>query len=103
MQSTNWVLASAVVFLIGIALFAISYAFTGQILAPPVPWPQRIDDGAVGLDQNEKIEMIERLGLVGSDWCEEILRQADTEEDDPTLRRAIAAALADCRQSASSK
>ena len=103
MQSTNWVLASAVVFLIGVALFAIGYAFTGQILAPQVPWPQRVDDSAVGLDQNAKIEMIERLGLVGSDWCEEILKQADTEEDDPTIRRAIAAALADCRQASAAR
>ena len=85
-------------FLIGAALYAIGLALPGRIQAPPAPWPLRIHDLAVELDRETKIELIERLGLIGAPWCEEILHQAETEEDDPTLRRAIGFALADCKQ-----
>ncbi len=97
---SNPTLTLALVFLIGAALYAIGLALPGRVLAPQVPWPQRIDDAAVELDANAKIELIERLGLIGAPWCEEILKQADTEEDEPTIRRAIAFALADCKQAA---
>ncbi|MDQ6930003.1 MAG: hypothetical protein M3126_04980 [Candidatus Eremiobacteraeota bacterium] len=90
----------AVVFLIGVALFSIGVALPGRIASPQAPWPMRLDDSATGLDNAAKIELIERMGLVGSAWCEEILRQADSEEGDPTVRRAIAFALADCKQAA---
>lgn len=90
----------AVVFLIGVALFSIGVALPGRIVSPQAPWPLRLDDSATALDSPAKIELIERLGLVGSPWCEEILRQADSEEGDPTIRRAIAFALADCKQAA---
>lgn len=100
MLLSNPPLTLALVFLIGAALYAIGLALPGRVLAPQVPWTQRIDDSAVDLDANAKIELIERLGLIGAPWCEEILKQADTEEDEPTIRRAIAFALADCRQAA---
>ncbi|MFN2528333.1 MAG: hypothetical protein ABR584_06405 [Candidatus Baltobacteraceae bacterium] len=87
-------------FVVGAGLYAISTALAKLAHSPPVPWPQRIDDSATDLPLEAKIEMIERLGLIGARWCEEILQQADTEEDDPTLRRVIAFALADCRQAA---
>ncbi|MDP9019169.1 MAG: hypothetical protein M3N19_12720 [Candidatus Eremiobacteraeota bacterium] len=98
MQQINWHVALIGLFLLGFALVRISYALPGAIQAPPVPWPQRIDDSAIDLDQQAKIELIERMGLIGAPWCEEILKQADSEESDSTLRRAIAFALADCHQ-----
>lgn len=87
----------ALVFLIGVALYAIGVALPGRIQAPPAPWPLRLDDSAVELDKEAKIGLIERLGLVGLPWCEEILLQAETEENDAAVRRAIAFALAECR------
>lgn len=98
--SSNWGFSFAVVFLIGVALFAIGLALPGTIQSPHAPWPLRIDDTAVDLDTGAKIALIENLGLIGSPWCQEILKQAQSEEDDPTVRRAIAFALADCRQAA---
>lgn len=100
MLSSNWGFSFAAVFLIGVALFAIGLALPGKVQAPQVPWPLRIDDSAVDLDAAAKIALIERMGLIGSPWCQEILKQAETEEDDSTVRRAIAFALADCRQAA---
>lgn len=100
MLSNNWAFTFAVVFLIGVALFAIGLALPGKIQSPQAPWPLRIDDSAVDLDREAKIALIEHMGLIGAPWCEEILKQADTEEDDSTVRRAIAFALADCRQAA---
>ena len=97
---SNWTFTLALIFAIGAALYAIGLALPGRVGAPVAPWPLRIDDGALDLDTDAKIELIERLGLVGAPWCEEILRQADTEENEPTLRRAIACALADCKQAA---
>lgn len=98
LQLTSWPVFLVGLFLLGLALVAISYALPGRIQAPPVPWPQRIDDSAIDLDPQSKMELIERLGLIGAPWCEEILKQADSEESEPTLRRAIAFALADCHQ-----
>lgn len=98
MLSNNWAFTFALVFLIGVALFAIGLALPGKIQSPQAPWPLRIDDTAVDLDSDSKIALIENLGLIGAPWCEEILKQADTEEDDSTVRRAIAFALSDCRQ-----
>ncbi len=86
------------VFLIGVVLYAIGVALPGRIQAPPAPWPLRLDDCAVGLDSEAKIGLIERLGLVGLPWCEEILMQADTEENEPAVRRAITLALSECKQ-----
>ena len=90
----------AALFVAGAGLYAIGVAMSRLAFAPQVPWPQRLDDSATELTTEEKIELIERLGLVGAPWCEEILKQADTEENDPTVRRAIAFALADCHQAA---
>ena len=98
MLPNNWAFTFALLFLIGVALFAIGLALPGKIQSPPAPWPLRIDDTAIDLDRDAKIALIERLGLIGAPWCEEILKQADTEEDDSTVRRAIAFALSDCRQ-----
>jgi len=75
------------IFLIGAALYASGLALPGKVLAPQVPWPQRIDDAAAELPREAKIEMIERLGLIGVRWCEEILQQADTEENDLARNR----------------
>ena len=86
----------AALFIAGAGLFAISFALAHLAHSPQVPWPQRIDDSAVNLSAEDKVELIERLGLIGAHWCEEILKQADTEEDDPAIRRAIALALSDC-------
>ena len=60
-------------------------------------WAQRIDESASGLDVTQKIELIERLGLIATPWSEQILLQARIEERAPELRRAIDAALEDVR------
>ena len=105
LSSTSFIFALLLgaLFIAGAGLVAISFALARLANSPQVPWPQRIDDSASELSAHEKIELIERLGLVGAHWCEEILHQAETEEDDPAIRRAIAFALGDCSAAAASE
>lgn len=45
------------------------------------------------LDVEQRLEIVERLVMVGDDWCLETLREASREEREPRIRDAIAAAL----------
>ncbi|HTU82650.1 MAG TPA: hypothetical protein VMF61_11005 [Candidatus Acidoferrales bacterium] len=45
------------------------------------------------IDAELRVDMIERLGLLGEPWCEDALRAASHEERDPHVSEAIAAAL----------
>jgi hypothetical protein len=45
------------------------------------------------LDVNERLEMVERLAMLGEPWCLDALRSAAHEERDPKVSDAIAAAL----------
>jgi hypothetical protein len=89
----------AAVFLVGLALFALGLALPEKRRSD-VPWPQRVEPTALDLDEPARKELIERLGIIGAPWCETILLQAQGEESDPLMQRAIASALADCREAA---
>ena len=45
------------------------------------------------LDNAARVELIERLMLLGLPWCESVLRQAAGEENDVHVSRAIDGAL----------
>lgn len=101
LPSINPALALAVVFVLGLVLFALGMALPAKQSAY-IPWTQRVDDSALNLDDRSRIELIERLGIIGAPWCETILVQARNEESDPLIQRAITSALADCREASRS-
>ncbi|MFN2528663.1 MAG: hypothetical protein ABR584_08090 [Candidatus Baltobacteraceae bacterium] len=68
-----------------------------KIGVPEISWAQRIDRTAVHLTASEKIQLIDRLGLIGQAWCESILLQAEYEEGESAVVASIALALADCQ------
>jgi hypothetical protein len=45
------------------------------------------------LDVASRIDMVERLAIVGQPWCVDVLTTAAREEDDPRVSEAIAVAL----------
>ncbi len=54
---------------------------------------------AAGIENGEscdaaaRIELVERLEIVGEAWCVEVLRAAGRDESDRSVRKAIEAAL----------
>jgi hypothetical protein len=60
-----------------------------------ITWPALIDPGAGPLSTDERLRVIEGLGIAGDAWCASILRQAYDEEDDE-LRVAAVEALGAC-------
>jgi hypothetical protein len=60
-----------------------------------ITWPALIDPGAGALSTDERLRVIEGLGIAGDAWCAGILRQAYEEEDDE-LRVAAVEALGAC-------
>ncbi|MEA2664022.1 MAG: hypothetical protein QOI11_966, partial [Candidatus Eremiobacteraeota bacterium] len=70
----------------------------GDPLAPfarLITWPTLIDPDAGPLSTDERLRVIEGLGIAGDTWCAGILRQAYEEEDDE-LRVAAVEALGAC-------
>jgi hypothetical protein len=50
-------------------------------------------DAPESCDAAARIELVERLALVGAPWCAEVLRAAWREERTPSVRKAIRKAL----------
>ncbi|HZZ00152.1 MAG TPA: hypothetical protein VFE36_11305 [Candidatus Baltobacteraceae bacterium] len=54
---------------------------------------------AAGVDEGEtcdaamRVDLVERLALIGQPWCIDALRAASRDERTPTVRKAIKAAL----------
>lgn len=70
----------------------------GDALAPfarLITWPALIDPEAGALSTDERLRVIEGLGIAGDAWCAGILRQAYEEENDE-LRVAAVEALGAC-------
>ncbi len=60
-----------------------------------ITWPALIDPDAGALSTDERLRVIEGLGIAGDAWCASILRRAYEEEDDE-LRVAAVEALGAC-------
>jgi hypothetical protein len=56
-------------------------------------WPCLVDETLTQTDAPLRIDMIERLALLGNTWSRDVLQQAEAEERDPAVRRAIETAL----------
>jgi HEAT repeat protein len=58
-----------------------------------VQWPALVESSAVACDAQARIDLVDALGALQSEWAETILRKAYEGEPDPSVRAAIAAAL----------
>lgn len=65
------------------------------LLRPQASWPARVGKGEPSAA--ERIAIVRRLGIVGSDWCVEVLEAALDDEHDADVRDAIWRALLELR------
>lgn len=63
------------------------------IASPPVTWTRAIVDNDERVDAATRLDMIERLAIVGEPWCVTVLNDALAQERDETLRDAADRAL----------
>lgn len=98
MLSTTWIVI-AVAFVVGLLLIAISSAMMRSVreetapAQPSLAWPQLVDDSLSGADVQLRLDMVERLSIVNTQWSRGVLERARTEEADPRVRSAIELAL----------
>lgn len=96
---TSWpLLAFAVLFVIGVLLLAISSAMMRSLREETpqpqaVSWPQLVDESLAHTDAALRLDMVERLRIVDTDWSTGVLQQARREEPDPQVLAAIDLAL----------
>ncbi|MBV9270436.1 MAG: hypothetical protein JO165_05035 [Candidatus Eremiobacteraeota bacterium] len=89
-------IAIAVVFLTGAALFGLGTIARRKQkprVAGTITWPRLVDEALADADLDQRIEMIERLGIVRSAWACDVLQTAQREESDPRATRALERAL----------
>ena len=98
MLSTTWIVI-AVAFVVGLLLLAISSAMMRSVreeaapAQPSLAWPQLVDESLGGADVQLRLDMIERLSIVNSEWSRGVLERARAEEADARVRSAIELAL----------
>jgi hypothetical protein len=99
--AATWIVIG-VVFAVGLLLLGISSAMLRSLkeeapsISRPAPrstWPRLVDDALADADARLRLDMVERLALIDSDWSRGVLEWAREEERDPQVRAAIDAAL----------
>lgn len=100
MAALNWDIAIAVAFIVGVLLFGISTSMlrssrdeSAPVIATAPAWPQLVDDSLTGAGRQLRLDMVERLSIIGEPWCVDVLRAAMAQERDATVRSAITDAL----------
>jgi hypothetical protein len=97
LPSTNWILF-AVLLAVGVLLIGISAALLRSVRqegpAPSrVAWPQLVDESLANADLQLRLDMIERLSIVNSEWSRGVLERARDEDPDDAVRSAVSLAL----------
>ena len=89
-MSTSPYLFFAAVFSAGLILFTI-----GMVLPKRTSthWTQLIEPSATQLGIDEKRDLIERLGIIGGPWAQDVLRAALAQERQSPLHDDIARAM----------
>jgi len=96
--STAWIVI-AVVFVIGLLLLGISSAMLRSVredslgVQGAASWPRLVDESLEGAGPQLRLDMVERLAIVDSEWSRGVLERARAEERDPQVRSAIEIAL----------
>lgn len=103
----SWDIAVAVAFAVGVLLFGISSAMLRsarseprlsapmiEAAEPQAPeWPELVDPDLRDAAEDLRLDIIERLSILGTPWSREILERARNEERDPSILAAIDRAL----------
>lgn len=97
LPSTSWIVL-AVVFAFGLLLFGIGSAMLRTLRAeqPPrarITWPQLVDESLGNADAQLRLDMIERLSIVDTEWSRGVLERARAEDPDDAVRSAVELAL----------
>ena len=109
----SWDIAIIVAFVVGLLLYGIGTSMLRSSREPApvsapvrtpartrVAWPRLVDDSLTDTDPELRLDLVERLSIIGEPWCVEILRHAGETEDDPDVKSAISVALSQLRPSA---
>ena len=90
----------AVVFLIGAALFTLGSIVASRArgtlqteTSSPFAWTRGITEGNEVLSWEMRLDLIDRLAIVGAPWCADALRAALDEETDARVREPAERAL----------
>ncbi len=90
----------AALFLLGALFFAAgTWLARRERVAPvslpvaPITWTQAVANSDETFAPQLRLDMIERLAMVGQEWCVEVLQRARIEETDPAIADAIERAL----------
>lgn len=96
MPSSVWIVI-VVAFVIGVLLFSTGTAILRSLQeespAAAPSWPRLVDDSLERADVQLRLDIVERLAIVESDWSRDILERARSEESDARVRSAIDLAL----------
>jgi hypothetical protein len=97
--STNVDIAILVAFVVGLLLYGIGTSMLRSLRVhngdrKGVTWPQLVDESLTSANSDLRLDLVERLGIIGQPWCDDILRQAVQQESDSKVREAILRALA---------
>lgn len=111
MSTMSWDIAIGVAFVVGLLLFGISSSMlrsaratapapapqpaAAPVAAPLPTWTGLVDEDLLDADRDLRLDMIERLSIVRSDWSRGVLQRAHSEEHDPDLLAAIDRGLRD--------
>ncbi len=57
-------------------------------------WPELVEPSATACDVGARLDLVDALASIRSPWALGVLHRAGDEETDPTVRAAIASALA---------
>jgi hypothetical protein len=98
LSQLSWEIAIGVAFVVGLLLFGIGSAMlrsAQQERTKPAPpkWTTLIDETLKDPDKDLRLDMIERLSIVQTDWSRDVLSRARAQERDPDLLSAIDSAL----------
>lgn len=93
MPSTSWIVV-AVIFAVGLLLFGIGSAMLRTLREEQKPshrvtWPQLVDDSLANADAQLRLDMIQRLSIIDTEWSRGILKRAQAEDPDLVARAGI--------------
>lgn len=94
LSSISWDIAIGLAFVVGLLLFGISSSIlrtermANSVVKEPA-WPKLVDESLAQSDKQLRLDMIERLGIVRTEWSQNILERARSEERDRDVLGAI--------------
>lgn len=97
LPSTSWIVF-AVIFAVGLLLFGIGSAMLRTLreerpAQAPLTWPRLVDESLANVDAQLRLDMIERLSIIDTQWSRGVLERARAEDPDEAVRSAIELAL----------